>query len=176
MLIIQHTTYSKYHSYSKAWWWQHHGVGMFPAAGTGRLVRIEGIINAAMYRNILDESLTSDWGDGSSLSRTMIPNTEPSCQWLNCFRTTLWMSLSGPARAQTGIWLNISGETWKWEVLQREMSETAQRRVARKGCEYLCSCSFSVLRVFLPKFAKNVHWLFLFFSEYWQKWIEYILE
>lgn len=55
MLIIQHTTYSKYHSYSKAWWWQHHGVGMFPAAGTGRLVRIEGIINAAMYRNILDE-------------------------------------------------------------------------------------------------------------------------
>lgn len=30
---------------------------MFPAAGSGRLVRIEGIINAAMYRNILDESL-----------------------------------------------------------------------------------------------------------------------
>ena len=31
--------------------------GCFSAAGTGRLVRIEGKMNAAMYRNILDENL-----------------------------------------------------------------------------------------------------------------------
>ena len=31
--------------------------GCFSAAGTGRLVRIEGKINAAMYRDILDENL-----------------------------------------------------------------------------------------------------------------------
>ncbi len=31
--------------------------GCFSAAGTGRLVRIEGKMNAAMYRDILDENL-----------------------------------------------------------------------------------------------------------------------
>ena len=31
--------------------------GCFSAAGTGRLVRIEGKMNAAMYRDILEENL-----------------------------------------------------------------------------------------------------------------------
>jgi hypothetical protein len=31
--------------------------GCFPAAGTGRLVRIEGKMNGAKYREILDENL-----------------------------------------------------------------------------------------------------------------------
>ncbi|KAK6325838.1 hypothetical protein J4Q44_G00051800, partial [Coregonus suidteri] len=31
--------------------------GCFSEAGTGRLVRIEGIINGAKYREILDENL-----------------------------------------------------------------------------------------------------------------------
>jgi len=31
--------------------------GCFSAAGTGRLVRIEGKLNAAVYRDILDENL-----------------------------------------------------------------------------------------------------------------------
>ena len=35
---------------------QHHAVGMF-FSGTGILVRIEGKMNAAMYRDILDEDL-----------------------------------------------------------------------------------------------------------------------
>ncbi len=42
---------------SEAWWWQHHAVGVFSAAGTGRLVAIEGKMNAAKYRDILDENL-----------------------------------------------------------------------------------------------------------------------
>ncbi len=46
----------QYHPYIEAWW-QHHAVGCLSAAGTGRLVRIEGKINAAMYRDILDENL-----------------------------------------------------------------------------------------------------------------------
>ena len=40
-----------------AWWWQHHAVGMFSASGAGRLVRIEGKMNGAKYREILDENL-----------------------------------------------------------------------------------------------------------------------
>ena len=53
--------------------------------------------------------LTSDWGDSSSFSRTTTLSTQPRYQ-RSGFRTTLWMSLSGPARAQTWIRLNISGE------------------------------------------------------------------
>ncbi len=47
----------QYSPNSEAWWWQHHAVGVFSAAGTGRLVAIEGKMNAAKYRDILDENL-----------------------------------------------------------------------------------------------------------------------
>ena len=46
-----------HHLYGEAWWWQHHAVGYFSEAGTGRLVRIEGKRNRAKYRGILDEKL-----------------------------------------------------------------------------------------------------------------------
>ncbi len=45
------------HPYSEAWWCSIMLWGCFSAAGTGRLVRIEGKMNAAMYRNILNENL-----------------------------------------------------------------------------------------------------------------------
>ena len=43
-------------------WWKHGDGsimqwGCFSAAGTGRLVRIEGKMNEAMYREIIDENL-----------------------------------------------------------------------------------------------------------------------
>ncbi len=38
-------------------WWQHMLWGCFSAAGTGRLVALEGKMNAAKYRDILDENL-----------------------------------------------------------------------------------------------------------------------
>ncbi|KAF7646231.1 hypothetical protein LDENG_00191220 [Lucifuga dentata] len=51
--------------------------GCFSAAGTGtgRLVRTEGRMNAAKYREVLEEKLlqrsaTSDWDDGSPFSTT----------------------------------------------------------------------------------------------------------
>ena len=46
-----------HHPYGEAWWWQHHALGCFSAAETGRLVRIEGKMNGAKYREILDEYL-----------------------------------------------------------------------------------------------------------------------
>ena len=91
--------------------------GCFSVAGTGRLVRMEATMNAAMYRDILDENLLLSALDlrvtVRSFSRTMTLSTQPIYQ-RSVFRTTLWMSLSGPARAQTWIRLNISGEIWKW--------------------------------------------------------------
>ena len=50
-----------------------------------------------------------DWCDGSPSKRTT-RNTQPR-QRRSGFRTSLWMSLSGPASAQTWTRSNISGET-----------------------------------------------------------------
>jgi hypothetical protein len=45
--------------------------GCFSVAGTGRLVRIEGKMNRAKYREIHDESLlkTSDWSENKQVLR-----------------------------------------------------------------------------------------------------------
>uniref|UniRef100_A0AAY4CQB6 Uncharacterized protein n=1 Tax=Denticeps clupeoides TaxID=299321 RepID=A0AAY4CQB6_9TELE len=66
----------QYHPYSEACWWQHHAVGCFSAAGTGRLVSLEGKLTAALYRDILDKTcsralLISDWGDVSSFNEPL---------------------------------------------------------------------------------------------------------
>ena len=47
----------EYHPHSEARWWQHHGVGMFSSAGTGKRVRIEGMMDGAKYREILEGNL-----------------------------------------------------------------------------------------------------------------------
>jgi hypothetical protein len=51
----------------------------FSVAGAGRLVRIEGKINGAKYRDIFDENLlrTSDWDEGSPSNRTTTLSTQP---------------------------------------------------------------------------------------------------
>jgi hypothetical protein len=74
----------------------------FSAAGTGRLFRIEGKVNRAKYREILDENLlrTSDWGEGSPSNRTMIQSTQPR-QHRSGIGTSFGMSLRGPAGART---------------------------------------------------------------------------
>ena len=72
------------------------------------------------------------------LRRTTTLSTQPK-QRRSGFRTSLWMSLSGPARFRTWTRSHISGETWKllcvmlpiqpdraWEDLQRRMVETHQ--------------------------------------------------
>jgi hypothetical protein len=54
--------------------------GCFSEAGTGRLFRIEGKMNGAKYREIIDESLLQsalDWGEGSPSSRTTTLITQP---------------------------------------------------------------------------------------------------
>ncbi len=61
--------------------------GCFSAAGTGRLVAIEEKMNAAKYRDILDENLlqsaesapecrTSDWAEGLPSNKTMTLSTQ----------------------------------------------------------------------------------------------------
>ncbi len=44
-------------AYSKAWWWECHGLGCMSAAGTGELQFIEGTMNANMYCDILKQRM-----------------------------------------------------------------------------------------------------------------------
>ena len=52
---------------------------------------------------------TLDWGEGSPSNRTPTLSTQPR-QHRSDFGTSLWMSLSGPARDRTWNRSNISGE------------------------------------------------------------------
>ena len=56
--------------------------GYFLVAGSGRLVRIEGKMNRAKYREILDENLLQSaqdlWGKGSPSNRTTALSTQLS--------------------------------------------------------------------------------------------------
>ena len=55
---------------------------------------------------------TLDWAEGLPSNRAMIVSTQQRpCR--SGFGTTLWMSLSGPARALTWTQSSVSGETWK---------------------------------------------------------------
>ncbi|KAI3360341.1 hypothetical protein L3Q82_014656 [Scortum barcoo] len=47
----------QYHPYNEAWWWQHHAVGMFFSGRNWETSQDRGKMNAAMYRDILDENL-----------------------------------------------------------------------------------------------------------------------
>ena len=80
--------------------------GCFSAAGTGRLVAIEGKMNAAKYRDILEENLFQSALDLRLGRRfTFQQDNDPkhtakiTKEWLR--KTTLWPFLTGPARALT---------------------------------------------------------------------------
>ena len=56
--------------------------GCFSGAGTGRQVRIEGKMNGAKYREIIDKTCsralrTLDWANGSPSNRTTTLSTQP---------------------------------------------------------------------------------------------------
>lgn len=92
---VEHSTMPTVeHSHGNIMLW-----GCWSAAETGRLVRIDRKMNAAMYRKLLDENLlhrTQDlrlrWGFDQRGSG---------------FRTTQQISLRGATRSQTWIWSTI---------------------------------------------------------------------
>ena len=85
--------------------------GCFSAAWTGRLVRIEGTMNGAKQMHILDENLHQCKWHLTRVkilhsNRTVTPSIQPK-QHLNGFRTRMWKSLNGPAKARPLIPLNM---------------------------------------------------------------------
>jgi hypothetical protein len=89
--------------------------GCFSAAGTGKLIRIEGKMKGAKYREILDENLlqsagalrTSDWDDDSPFNRTVTLSTQPR-QHSSGFGTSLNVS----ERASRSLDLNLIKHLW----------------------------------------------------------------
>lgn len=59
-------------------------VDVSAGAGTERLIKIEGTMTAALYRDVLGENLlgraVEDWGNGSSFSGTITSSTQPRYQ------------------------------------------------------------------------------------------------
>uniref|UniRef100_A0AAZ3PHI0 Transposase n=1 Tax=Oncorhynchus tshawytscha TaxID=74940 RepID=A0AAZ3PHI0_ONCTS len=60
----------------------------FSAAGTGRLVRIEGKMNGAKYSEILDENLFQNAQTGAKVHLPIGQSTQPR-QRKSCFGTSL---------------------------------------------------------------------------------------
>ena len=120
------------------------------SAGTGWLVLIEGKMNAAKYTEILEENLlwTSDWGEGLPSSMTTTRSTQPREQ-RSGFGENLWMSLSGPARAQN--WINftsveIAENVWwtdaphpPWRSLQRCAKKNGQKCPKKSSAKLVAS-------------------------------------
>jgi hypothetical protein len=92
--------------------------GYFSAAGTGRLVRIKERWTEQSTERYLMKTWsralrTSDCNEGSPSNRITTLSSQPrKCR--SGFGTSLWMSLSCPARDRTWTQSNISGETWKY--------------------------------------------------------------
>lgn len=123
--------------------------GCFSVAGTRRLVRIEEKINAAMYRDILDENL---------LRALYSPQTGVT----SVFRTSLWMSLNGPARVQTNpikrLWRDLCSHTphptW-WNMWLTWWKRCCKEELAKDTCAKLVTSS---PKRRLPKGASTKYW------------------
>ncbi len=78
--------------------------GGFSAAGTGRLVAIEGKMNAAKYRDILDENLLQSAQDlrlGRRFTFQQDNDPKHTAKITKGLHNTPWLFLNGPARALT---------------------------------------------------------------------------
>ena len=115
--------------------------GCFSTAETGRLVRIEGKMNGAKYREILDENLLQSGsgpqtgGDGSPSNRTTTLNTQPR-QRGSGFVTSLGNVLEWPNQSPD---LNLIKHLWrdlKIAVQQRSPSNLTEfERICREEWE-----------------------------------------
>ena len=125
--------------------------GCFSAAGPGRLVRLEGPMNGAKYRQILEGNLLQSAKDLRLRQRFTFQQdndpkhtTKPTLKWL---QNRTWKSSSGPAKAQTWIPLRICGNTSRllfidaphdraWANQQERMGENPQIQMFKGWYRY----------------------------------------
>ena len=99
------------------WWWQHHAVGMFFSSRDWETSQDQGKdkwcnVERDPWSPERSGAGSQTWVEGSPSNRTTTLSTQPR-QCRSGFGTSLWMSMSDPARSRTWTRSNISGETWK---------------------------------------------------------------
>lgn len=72
----------------------------FSSAQTVRLVNIDGKMNRAKHRQILDEETLKDLRRSQTLNRTATLKIKPKFQWNNLYQS-IFICENGPAKAQT---------------------------------------------------------------------------
>ena len=101
------------------------GIGRYPNSGIGIGSELKKVVWCISSWGKAEQSKvqrwvlrTSDWVEGQPSNRTVTVSTRsrqrPWSRSRQRLGTTLWMSLSCPARALTRTQSNISGETWQW--------------------------------------------------------------
>ena len=96
----------EHHPHCEAWRWKPYALGCFSTKGTGRLHRIEGRMNGAMYREILGDNLFSSvralkMGRGWVLPTWQWPKTYSQGIQRSSSKRSILMSWSGLASLQT---------------------------------------------------------------------------
>ncbi|KAK3542834.1 hypothetical protein QTP70_004639 [Hemibagrus guttatus] len=85
----QRSSPGQYHPYSEAWWWQHHAVRTFFSGSNWETSQDQGKMNAAMYKDILDENLLQSALDLRLGRRFMFQQDNDPKQQSSDYGTTL---------------------------------------------------------------------------------------
>ncbi len=90
--------------------------GCFSSAGTGALVKVEGIMNSSIYQSILAQNLQASARKLKMKRNFMFQHdnnpkhtSKSTKEWLHQKMIKFW---NGPARAQTWIRVKICGVIW----------------------------------------------------------------
>ncbi len=120
---------AEYHPKSKVCWQQLHAVGLFSAAGTGRLVKVEGKLNEEKYRD--------SWRFTFQHDNDPNHTTKATQEWLRDNKTELWLEpyRTSLERPENGCPLMVPIQPDRsWEDLQRRMAENPPIQVCKACC------------------------------------------
>ncbi len=144
--------------------------GCFSAAGTGRLVAIDGKMNAAKYRDILDENLLQSAQDLRLGRRfTFQQDNDPICMWfiyngLYVIICTLLCSSEENSHMNSELW-NISTEFQELSEFYKYKQTIATHKL-RLNCLHLVILFFSVTEWMNNKLSHNLDFVGIYIKHH----------
>lgn len=126
--------------FSGTWCWQHHEVSYFQHLDLGDQ---SGLRESRMFQcpGISWRKPAPEWSGPQNGTKASLPtgrylSIQPR-NWGSVFKTTLWMSSSGPSRANTWIWSIICGEIRKWQTIPIQPDGVSQGSAKRNEWVFL---------------------------------------